>query len=192
MNQTTRLGYGPDQRLLIVHADDLAIAHAVNAAIIKGLGTGLINPASVMVPCPWFPEVAAFAREHPEADLGIHLTMTSERTACRWRPTAPRTEVPSLVDRQGYFHQTWTDATPISTREGRYRAPGTDRESIKFRSPPDPPRRPPVPLADERAMSIRGISASRARVQFTDIHRARLVRQICLPAPRVHFTRCSN
>jgi predicted glycoside hydrolase/deacetylase ChbG (UPF0249 family) len=29
----------------------------------------------------------------------------------------PRTEVPSLVDRQGYFHQTWTDATPISARE---------------------------------------------------------------------------
>ena len=56
-----RLGYGPDQRLLIVHADDLAIAHAVNAAIIKGLGTGLINSASVMVPCPWFSEVAAFA-----------------------------------------------------------------------------------------------------------------------------------
>jgi chitin disaccharide deacetylase len=112
-----RLGYEPGERLLIVHADDLAIAHAVNAAIVKGLGTGLINSASVMVPCPWFPEVAAFAREHPGADLGIHLTLTSERTACRWGPTAPRTKVPSLVDRQGYFHQTWTDATLISARE---------------------------------------------------------------------------
>src|SRR5215475_298148 len=87
-----RLGYEPGERLLIVHADDLAIAHAVNAAIIKGLGTGLITSASVMVPCPWFPEVAAFAREHPEADLGIHLTLTSERVACRWGPTAPRTK----------------------------------------------------------------------------------------------------
>jgi chitin disaccharide deacetylase len=112
-----RLGYEPGERLLIVHADDLAIAHAVNAAIVKGLGTGLITSASVMVPCPWFPEVAAFAREHPEADLGIHLTLTSERAACRWGPTAPRTKVPSLVDSEGYFHQTWTHATPISARE---------------------------------------------------------------------------
>ena len=112
-----RLGYLPGQRLLIVHADDLAIAHSVNAAIIKGLGTGLINSASVMVPCPWFPEVATFAREHPEADLGIHLTLTSERTACRWGPTVPRTKVPSLVDGQGYFHQTWTHETKISARE---------------------------------------------------------------------------
>lgn len=111
------LGYEPDQRLLIVHADDLAVAHSVNAAIIKGLGTGLINSASIMVPCPWFPEVAAFARQHPEADLGIHLTLTSERTACRWGPTAPPAKVPSLIDRHGYFHQTWTHETPISARE---------------------------------------------------------------------------
>lgn len=112
-----RLGYEANQRLLVVHADDLAMAHGVNAAIIKGFGTGLINSASVMVPCAWFPEVAAFARAHPEADLGIHLTLTSEGTACRWGPTAPRRQVPSLVDGQGYFHDTWTRATPINTQE---------------------------------------------------------------------------
>lgn len=112
-----RLGYEPGQRLLIVHADDLAMAHGVNAAIIEGFGTGLINSASVMVPCPWFPEVAAFARAHPEADLGIHLTLTSEETACRWGPTAPRMQVASLVDQQGYFHENWTQSTPINARE---------------------------------------------------------------------------
>ena len=112
-----RLGYEPGQRLLIVHADDLAMAHGVNAAITKGFGSGLINSASVMVPCPWFPEVAAFARAHPEADLGVHLTLTSEGTACRWGPIAPRMQVRSLVDGQGYFHEAWTNATPINAQE---------------------------------------------------------------------------
>ena len=112
-----RMGYGPHTRLLIVHTDDLAVTHAVDAAFINGLGTGLINSGSVMVPCPWFSEVAAFARAHPEADIGLHLTLTSERTAYRWGPTAPRTEVPSLVDQQGYFHQTWTSDTRINPHE---------------------------------------------------------------------------
>src|SRR5216684_1107457 len=112
-----RTGYGPHTRLLIVHTDDLAVTHAVDAAFINGLGTGLINSGSVMVPCPWFCEIAEFARAHPEADIGLHLTLTSERTAYRWGPTAARTEVPSLVDRQGYFHQTWTSDTRINPHD---------------------------------------------------------------------------
>ncbi len=112
-----RLGYGPAARLLIVHADDIAVTHSVNAAFIRGLESGLINSGSVMVTCPWFPEVVAYARAHPEADLGVHLTLTSERTNYRWGPTAPRMEVPSLVDRLGYLHQTWTPETRVNPHE---------------------------------------------------------------------------
>jgi chitin disaccharide deacetylase len=112
-----RLEYDPHVRLLIVHADDLAVTHAVNEAFIDSLETGLINSGSVMVPGPWFPEVAAFARAHPKVDIGLHLTLTSERTAYRWGPTAPRTEVPSLVDQQGYFHQAWTSETRVDSRD---------------------------------------------------------------------------
>jgi len=112
-----RLGYGPGARLLMVHADDIAITHSVNAAFIRGMETGLINSGSVMVNCPWFPEIAAYARVRPEADLGVHLTLTSERTPYRWGPTAPRTEVESLVDRFGYLHQTWTPDTPVNPHE---------------------------------------------------------------------------
>ena len=112
-----RLGYEQGARLLIVHADDLAVAHSVNTAFIKGHRTGLINSGSVMVPCPWFPEVVAFTRKHPEADLGIHLTLTSERGPYRWGPTASRTKVPSLVDQQGYFRLYLTPNTPINAGE---------------------------------------------------------------------------
>src|SRR5271166_302720 len=74
-----RLGYPAGTKLIIVHADDLGETHAVNAAAINALQTGAINSASLMVPCPWFPEMADYAKSHPEGDFGLHLTLTSER-----------------------------------------------------------------------------------------------------------------
>src|SRR5262249_49369958 len=73
------LGYPPGTKLVIVHADDLGETHAVNAAAIKSLEAGSINSASLMVPCPWFPEIADYTKSHPGGDFGLHLTVTSER-----------------------------------------------------------------------------------------------------------------
>jgi len=114
---TERIGRGSAARCVIVHADDLAITHSVNAAFIQGVEAGLINSGSVMVNCPWFPEIAEYARAHPGADIGVHLTLISERTPYRWGPTAPQTEVKSLVDPSGYLHKTWTPDLKIDPRE---------------------------------------------------------------------------
>ena len=103
-----RLGYGAHQRLLIVHADDLGIAPAVNAAFFSGFATGLINSGSVMVPGRSLGEIAAFARAHPEADIGLHLTLTSDSASQPWAPVASPSQVPSLVDEQGNFLRRWT------------------------------------------------------------------------------------
>ena len=112
-----RLGYPPDTKLIIVHADDLGETHAVNAAAIKALEGGTINSASLMVPCPWFPEIADYAKSHPYADFGLHLTLTSERVYYRWGPVAPADKVPSLVDENGYFHHDWEQNQHVNPKE---------------------------------------------------------------------------
>jgi predicted glycoside hydrolase/deacetylase ChbG (UPF0249 family) len=98
-----RLGYPASARLLIIHGDDLGMSHSVNRATFEALEQGWITSASILVPCPWFPEAAAWARTHTNADLGIHLDLNSEWTSFRWRPISGRDAVPSLLDKDGYL-----------------------------------------------------------------------------------------
>lgn len=107
-----RLGLPADSKLLILHADDLGVAHAVNVASFDALDRGAISSASIMVPTPWVAEVAAYARAHPAADLGIHLTLTSEWETYRWGSVESKDKVPSLLDSAGTFP---SETAPVAT-----------------------------------------------------------------------------
>ena len=96
-----RLGYPADSKLLIIHADDLAVAHSVNSASFDAVDKNAVTSASIMVPCPWLTEVADYARSHSDADLGLHLTLTSEWKSYRWGSVAPSDKVPGLLGPDG-------------------------------------------------------------------------------------------
>src|SRR5467141_3265580 len=98
-----RLGYPADSKLLIVHADYLAVAHSVDTASFDALDKKAVTSASIMVPCAWLTEVASYAKDHPDADLGLHLTLTSEWKIYRWGPASSSGKVSSLLDPSGYL-----------------------------------------------------------------------------------------
>jgi chitin disaccharide deacetylase len=107
-----RLCHPANAKLLILHADDLGVAHSVNAASFDALDKGAISSASVMMPTPWIAEVAAYAKAHPNADLGLHLTLTSEWQSYRWGSVASSDGVQSLLDSGGVFP---SDVPPVAT-----------------------------------------------------------------------------
>lgn len=103
VNTAQKLGYPKDSKLLIIHADDLGVSHAENQASINALESGPVNSASIMVPCPWFPEIAAYAKKNSHLDFGLHLTLNSEWDFYKWGPVSSLDSVSSLVNTQGYF-----------------------------------------------------------------------------------------
>jgi len=111
-----RLGYKASDKILIVNGDDTGMCHTANLATFQALETGLMRSATVMMPCPWVPEVAAYAKEHPDKSFGIHLCHTSEWGKYKWGPVAGREKVPGLVDANGYLwpsvEDVYAHATP--------------------------------------------------------------------------------
>src|SRR4026207_602531 len=99
-----RLGYPKDAKLVIIHSDDLGVSHSENAASIAAMEKGSVSSASIMVPCPWFPEIAAYAQTHPAADLGLHITLTSEWKNYKWGPVTAKEKVPGLVNKNGFLY----------------------------------------------------------------------------------------
>src|SRR3954462_7143579 len=103
MNLADELGV---ERAVILHVDDLGMCHGGNQAFLELAAAGLVSCGSVMVPAPWFREIAEAGAADPSLDLGIHLTLTSEWARYRWAPISTISRSSGLIDADGYF---WRD-----------------------------------------------------------------------------------
>ncbi len=95
---------------LVIHADDVAMCHGANVAFAELARLGTITSGSIMVPCPWFPEIAEIAAAEPDLDIGVHLTLNAEKARYRWGPLTPATPASGLTDPDGYF---WADVASL-------------------------------------------------------------------------------
>jgi predicted glycoside hydrolase/deacetylase ChbG (UPF0249 family) len=111
-----RLGFSASDRVVIVHADDFGMCHATIPALDDLFSAGLVSSAALMVPCPWFLAAAAYCHRVPEADVGVHTTLTSEWSSYRWAPLTTRDTSSGLLDREGFFphgtNELWDQAEP--------------------------------------------------------------------------------
>lgn len=108
-----KLGMGSSDRALVIHADDLGMCQATITAFDKAVDFGLLTSGSVMAPCPWFLEMAAWCRAHPDADVGVHATVTSEWKTYRWGPMTTSDPASGLIDEEGYFYHRALGATGV-------------------------------------------------------------------------------
>ena len=93
-------------RAVIPHVDDLGGSHGANQAFLELARPGRVTCGSIIVPGPWFREIADAACADPSLDVGVHLTLTSEWETCRWAPISTVSRASGLIDDDGYF---WRD-----------------------------------------------------------------------------------
>lgn len=106
-----KLGYSKDDKLLIIHGDDVGVSHSQNMATFAAIKHGFVTSTSMMVPPAWSAEVGELAKEIPGLDIGIHITLTNEWQNYNWGSVAGRTVVPGLVDAKGHMY---SDCGPVT------------------------------------------------------------------------------
>jgi chitin disaccharide deacetylase len=113
-NLAELLGYPKDAKLLIIHADDMGLAHSVNTATLKAFENKGITSGSIMVPCPWANEISAYVKDHPGMDVGIHLTLTAEWSTYKWGGISSSDQISSLLDKNNYFYPAVEDLGKVA------------------------------------------------------------------------------
>jgi len=90
-------------RLLVIEAEDLGMAHSIDAASFEALEKGWVTSSDILASAPWFPEVVRWSMTHPDVSLGLQLDLNSEWINYRWRPVARGSKTSSLPDSAGYL-----------------------------------------------------------------------------------------
>lgn len=101
-----KLGLAVTDRVVIIHTDDIGMNQSNVDAFADLWEVGNISSGAIMMPCSWSNAALDYARSHPQADLGVHLTLTSEWEFYRWGPISTRDPRSGMMDTEGYFYHT--------------------------------------------------------------------------------------
>jgi chitin disaccharide deacetylase len=165
---------------IVLHADDFGASPDTVRATIECFERGALTSASIMPAMPATSEAIAYARQHPELDIGVHLTFVGDGEE---RPLSSYDEIPGLLDGEGRF---------LATRTVRLRA-------LAHRLPVDQIEREVV--AQVEAVRAEGVAISHVdshrhlhklpsfraalvrALPRLDIHRVRAVQDVYLRRP---------
>lgn len=112
-----KLGYRPTDKVIVLHIDDVGMSYESNHGAIDAIEKGVAKSFSIMMPCPWVPEIFHYLKDHPKTDAGLHLTLNSEWKDYRWGPVAGIKAVPGLVDNEGAMYRSLPEVYAHATPE---------------------------------------------------------------------------
>ncbi|GAB4026556.1 polysaccharide deacetylase family protein [Spirosoma koreense] len=101
-----KLGFPKGKKVVILHVDDAGMSYDSNIGTINAIDKGMASSTSVMMPCSWVPHFFDWLKTRPNADAGVHLTLTSEWKNYRWGPLVGKDKAPGLCDEQGALWHT--------------------------------------------------------------------------------------
>ena len=116
-NWAERLGFPAGKKVIMLHADDIGMCEEANIAAKRDLLAGHIHSAAAMPPCPQFEDFIEWAKAHPDIDVGLHLTLTSEWKTYRWPSVLPPEKVPGLIDEEGMLWRRVIDVVKHASPE---------------------------------------------------------------------------
>ena len=115
MTNAEKIGFPKGKKILLLHMDDLGMCPEANQAGEHYIQGGYVSSGAVMMPCPNAKEFIDWAKNHPGADIGVHLTMTSEWKTYRWGPVTDPAKVPGLLDPEGKLYHEVPDVVMHAT-----------------------------------------------------------------------------
>ena len=107
-----KLGWKKSDRVIMFHVDDAGMSYESNQGAIKAIEKGVATSLSVIMPCPWVPDMIQYLNQHPQLDAGLHLTHTSEWKGYRWSSVTGINASPGLSDHEGAL---WNNVDDVVT-----------------------------------------------------------------------------
>ena len=115
MTNAEKLGFPKGKKIILLHCDDAGMCEEANIAVQSYILKGDVLSAAVMMPCPYAADMVEWTKKHPTADIGVHLTLTSEWKNYRWTTLTDPKKVPGLIDPEGKMWHEVMDVVPHAT-----------------------------------------------------------------------------